>query len=207
MRRGRRKAPSSAFSPQLRLELSPRRDALPEDDAEPGPSPEPQLECRHDPRSVRLGKWTLDTEEDQQVGVGATVEPGAVPTRYSPTPVWGPPTLPEWVQAESRDQIGPALDSVATGPYASDEARAHVDPRGNAEAQPCLKARGVGDYGIEPSFHLEGLLSRLRDRGAGRGQCEAKRKANQEASGLHRSPSGGNRAGASPPERDRVVDY
>ena len=109
------------------------------------------------------------------------VERGAIPARYSSPGVGGPATLPERVEAESRDEIGPAFDAVMTSADTSDETRPHVYPGRDAQAESRFDAGCAGDDRVYPSFHLERLLGRLRERRCRDQQRKPKRHAEKEA--------------------------
>src|SRR5258705_499149 len=94
------------------------------------------LKRRHQPLTGAERQRPLQTEKDQEVGMGAAVALGTVATRQAGSRVRRPAALPEGIQAEPGDQIGSTFGTVPAGAKSGDEARSHVDAGGDGEALP-----------------------------------------------------------------------
>jgi hypothetical protein len=136
-------------------------DPSSENEPDPRPSPKTHFE-RGDPASGRASwQWPFDSQENQQIGLGAAVGGGSVPTRQAATTIWGPATLPEWVEAEPGDKIGPTFEPMTAGAQACHQTISNVDPGRDAHAIAGFDRAASGKKPIDSQLALKWLRSVL----------------------------------------------
>lgn len=140
----------------LRL-LPPTGDSAPEDKAHSRAASEPNFHRRDPPGALAEGERSFHTQEDQQVGVGASVGAWSVPARYSAASVQCPTALPERIEAEPGDEVGSPIGAVAAGAKSNHNPVSNVDAGRNAQSKAGLDRAATGEKPVNPNLALKWL--------------------------------------------------